>query len=202
MCGVKKLCNCTKPPWGRLEGTKALISVREGCLGALEVHGRPDWRWVWKDRQAIGFRAFMVDWKQLKPLGFLNFCEKFGIALSIINYREEQKYIKRLLLSKCWVSSDPDYCVATGASHSCCCLATVPAPEKGAIHPEWPSSLQLFPKCALLRCCYLTAGIRACSPAGSAAVAHWTGWSNRRGSYRAAASERSCTPRQSLSLAF
>lgn len=33
--------------------------------------------------------------------------------------------------------------------------------------------LQVFHKCALLRCCYLTTGITTCSCAGSAALVHW-----------------------------
>lgn len=41
-------------------------------------------------------------------------------------------------------------------------------PRKGRFVESDLSALQIFHKCALLRCCYLTTGIRTRSPAGSA----------------------------------
>lgn len=117
-------------------------------------------------------RAF-TGLKKLKPLGFMNFLEKFSVSLSIINYREKLLSIKRPPLPKHWTLLDPGHALRPEPARGAAGWQQCQLLRKGRFIQSDLPALQLFPKCALLRCCYLTAGIRPCSPAGSAAVAHW-----------------------------
>lgn len=112
--------------------------------------------------------------EELPPVGVLkNFCQVFGVALSWINYGGKLISMKILpLLEQPGALQTQAAVVQPARPEERWEMADL-APKKGKIHWEWPFSLQIFHICALLRCCYLTTGIRMCSPAGFAALAHW-----------------------------
>lgn len=146
-------------------GDKALIAVGGAWRPlAPERRGGDLCEPVWKGGWAL------LWFKEVPPLGFFfKFLPEVRCCFKCDKlWRKAHIYENTFSSKVAWSPSGTAY-PARGAAGKRQLLL----PRKGRFIESDLSGLQIFHKCALLRCCYLTTGIWTCSPAGFATLAHW-----------------------------